>query len=157
MSNKRTIISVILGIWIRLLSIVIPFTFPVQIPTFLHRLRGVKVGNGSKISRNALLDDTYPHLIEIGKNVWIAAGVMILCHKRDLTHYGIGKQVMDCPFIVGKVILKDGAQIGSGAIIMNSVTIGEGAIVGAGSVVTKNIPSYSVAVGIPAKVIKKFH
>lgn len=155
-NNKRTLVSIIKGIWIRLLSIIIPFTFPVQIPTFLHRLRGVKIGKGSKISRNAQIDDSYPHLVEIGENVWVAAGVVILCHKRDLTQYKIGKLVMDCPFNISKVVIKDGAQIGTGAIIMNGVTIGEGAIIGAGSVVTKDIPSYSVAVGSPAKVIKYF-
>ncbi len=37
-------------------------------------------------------------LVEIGANVWVAAGGIILCHKRDLTQYKIGKLVMDCPF-----------------------------------------------------------
>ena len=37
------------------------------------------------------------------------------------------------------------------------VTIGEGSIIGANSVVSKDIPHYTIAVGIPAKVIKKFN
>jgi acetyltransferase-like isoleucine patch superfamily enzyme len=61
---------------------------------------------------------------------------------------------MHCPFKEGKVIIKDGAHIGIGAIIMPGVTIGKGAIIGAGSVVTKDIPDYSIALGSPAKVIK---
>jgi acetyltransferase-like isoleucine patch superfamily enzyme len=36
---------------------------------------------------------------------------------------------------------------------MDGVTIGEGSIIGAGAIVTKNIPPYSIAVGVPAKVI----
>ncbi|GAB2771862.1 hypothetical protein GCM10027275_13330 [Rhabdobacter roseus] len=63
---------------------------------------------------------------------------------------------MDCPLLYKKVIIKDGAHIGIGAILMPGVTIGEGAIVGAGSVVTKDIPPYSIAVGAPARVIKTF-
>ncbi len=45
--------------------------------------------------------------------------------------------------------------IGTRAIIMPGVTIGTGAIIGAGAVVTKDVGDYEVAVGVPAKVIKK--
>ncbi len=45
--------------------------------------------------------------------------------------------------------------IGTGAKILDGVTIGDGSIIGAGSVVTEDIPPYSVAVGTPARVIKK--
>jgi acetyltransferase-like isoleucine patch superfamily enzyme len=155
-NNKRTLFSILRGVWIRLLSVIIPFTFPSQLTTMLHRLRGVKVGKGSKISRTVQIDDSNPNLVEIGKNVWLTAGVMILCHQRDLSYYEIGKPVMDCPLKTAKVVINDGAHIGIGAIIMPGVTIGEGAVIGAGSVVTKDIPPYSVAVGMPAKVIKTF-
>ena len=155
-NNKRTLISVLKGIWIRLLTIIIPFTFPAQLTTFLHRLRGVKVGKGTKINRTVQIDDSNPNHVEIGKNVWVTAGVMILCHQRDLSYYEEGKPVMDCPLKTAKVIIKDGAHIGIGAIIMPGVTIGEGAVIGAGAVVIKDIPDCAVAVGVPAKVIKIF-
>ena len=155
-NNQRTFFSILKGIWIRLLSIVIPFTFPAQLTTFLHRLRGVKVGKGSKINRTVQIDDAYPNLVKIGKNVWVTAGVMILCHQRNLNYYEIGKPVLDCPLKILKVNIKDGAHIGIGAIIMPGVTIGEGAVIGAGSIVTKDIPDYSVAAGTPAKVIKTY-
>ncbi len=57
--------------------------------------------------------------------------------------------------ISGKIIIKQGAWIGAGVIILPNVTIGECAVVGAGAVVTKDVPAYTVAVGVPAKVIKK--
>lgn len=47
--------------------------------------------------------------------------------------------------------------IGEGAVIQQGVTIGKGAIIAANSVVTKNIPAYTIAGGIPAKVIKKYN
>ncbi len=153
-NNKRTFISIVKGIWIRLLTVIIPFTFPAHVTTFLHRLRGVKVGKGSKIARSAQIDDGYPHLVKIGRSVWVTAGVMILCHQRDLSFYERDKPVMDCPLLTKTVVIEDGAHIGIGAIIMPGVTIGKGAVIGAGSLVTKDIPAYSVAVGIPAKVIK---
>jgi acetyltransferase-like isoleucine patch superfamily enzyme len=155
-NHNRTLKSICVGIWIRLLTVIIPFTFPAQLTTFLHRLRGVRVGSGSKINRTVQIDDTYPHMVEIGKMVWVTAGAMILCHQRNLEYYAVGKPVMDCPLKTARVVIKDGAHIGIGAILMPGVTIGEGAVIGAGSVVTGNIPPYCVAVGAPAKVIKSF-
>ncbi len=155
-NNERSFSLVLKGVWIRFLSIIIPFTFPAHITTALHRMRGVKVGSGSKISRTAYIEDSDPSLVRIGEKVWITAGVMILCHQRDLSHYKIGQAVMDCPLKTAPVTVKDGAHIGIGAILMPGVTIGEGAVIGAGSVVTKDIPDHSVAAGIPAKVLKKF-
>ena len=155
-NNERTILSIIKGIWIRFLTIIIPFTFPTQLTTFLHRMRGVKIGRGSKIARSVQIDDGYPNFVHIGDNVWITAGVMILRHQRDLTKYKIDTPVMDCPLKVKSVHIKNGAHIGIGAIIMPGVTIGVGSVIGAGSLVTKSIPNYSVAVGIPAKVIRTF-
>jgi acetyltransferase-like isoleucine patch superfamily enzyme len=154
--SHRSIGSVIKGIFVRLLSILTLVSFPYQLTNFLHRLRGVKIGKKSHIARGAYLDDRQPDFIHIGNGVAITSGVMILCHQRDLSQYKPGMYAMHCPFIEGKVIIKDGAHIGIGAIIMPGVTIGEGAIIGAGAVVTKDIPPYSVAVGMPAKVIKTY-
>jgi len=53
-----------------------------------------------------------------------------------------------------KVIVEDDVWIGHCAIILSGVTIGRGAIVAAGAVVTRDIPSYAIVGGNPAKVIK---
>lgn len=153
--NHRTPWSIIKGIWIRFWSIVAQFTFPAQVTTAIHRLRGVHVGRGSKISRTVIIDDSRPDLITIGRNVWVTAGCQLLCHQRDLAFYEIDKPVMDCPLKYAPIHIKDGAHIGIGSIIMPGVTIGKGAVIGAGAVVTKDIPDYCIAVGVPAKVIKK--
>ena len=63
---------------------------------------------------------------------------------------------MDLPLKYSPIVIEDGAHIGIGSIIMPGVTVGKGAVIGAGSVVTKDIPPYCVAVGVPAKVIRKF-
>lgn len=156
-NNNRSFTKVVKGVWIRILSIIIPFTFPAHLTTTLHRLRGVKIGKGSKINRTVIIDDSNPNLVEIGQNVWVTAGVMILCHQRDLSFYKRDVPVMSCPLKVLPVKINDGAHIGIGAIIMPGVTIGKGAVIGAGSVVTRDIQPYSVAVGSPAKVIKTFN
>ena len=153
-NNHRTPWSIIKGIWIRFWSVIAPITFPAQVTTFVHRLRGVHIGKGSKIARSVLIDDSRPDLITIGRNVWVTAGCQLLCHQRDLSYYEKGKPVMDLPLKYAPIVIKDGAHIGIGSIIMPGVIIGEGAVIGAGAVVTKDIPDYCLAVGVPAKVIK---
>jgi len=154
--KHRSVKSVLKGIWTHTLSNLTLITFPYHVTVALHRMRGVKIGKKSHVARGVLLDDRNPELIEIGNGVAVTAGVMILCHQRDLTDYKPGMYAMDCPFKEGKVVVKDGAHLGIGSIIMPGVTIGEGAIIGAGSVVTHDIPPYCVAVGVPAKVIKSY-
>ena len=153
---RRKPVEVIRGVFNRILHIIAYVTFPYQVTAFLHRLRGVKIGSKSHIARLVSLDDRNPELIEIGKGVAITTGVMILTHQRDLSEYKPGMYAMHCPFKEGRVLIMDGAHIGIGAIIMPGVTIGEGAIIGAGAVVTKDIPPYSLAIGVPAKVVKSF-
>ena len=56
--------------------------------------------------------------------------------------------------ILGRVKIGKFVQIGSSATVLPGIAIGDNSIIGAGSIVTKNIPSNSLAVGTPAKVIK---
>ena len=55
----------------------------------------------------------------------------------------------------GPVTIEDNVWIGEGSMIMPNVTIGKGSIIAANSVVTKNISSYCIAAGSPAKIIKE--
>ena len=53
------------------------------------------------------------------------------------------------------VVVEDDVWIGAGVIVLKGVTIGSGSIVAAGAVVTKSIPPFSIAAGVPAKVIRQ--
>lgn len=59
------------------------------------------------------------------------------------------------PYSERNVIVEKNCFIGAGAIILEGIHVGEGSIIGANAVVKEDIPPYSIAVGIPAKVIKK--
>lgn len=74
----------------------------------------------------------------IGNNVMILPGVTI----------GGRSELLDVP------VIEDDVVIGSGAKVLGPVRIGRGAKIGANAVVLNNIPPYSVAVGIPARVVK---
>ena len=52
------------------------------------------------------------------------------------------------------VVIEDDVWIGANCVILPGVHVGHGAVVAAGSVVTKNVPSYALIAGVPAKVIK---
>jgi acetyltransferase-like isoleucine patch superfamily enzyme len=53
------------------------------------------------------------------------------------------------------IVIEDDVWIGSGCKILDGVTIGRGAVIGAGAVVNKSIEAYSIAVGVPAHIVKK--
>ena len=59
--------------------------------------------------------------------------------------------------IIKLITIEDEVWIGANCVITIGVTVGKHSIVGAGSVVTKDIPPYCIAVGNPAKVIKKYN
>lgn len=91
--------------------------------------------------------------IEIGKAVGIGPMVKILTSSHEYSNSST--PVLYHPLVFREVQIGDGCDIGTGTIILPGVKIGEGAIIGAGTVVTKSIPAYCIAVGVPAKVIKK--
>ncbi len=93
-----------------------------------------------------------PGNIKIGKNCLIAANSGIIANNHIFTdiHQNIAEQGVTRKGIV----IEDNCWLGYGVKILDGVTIGEGSVIGAGAVVTKNIPPYSVAVGVPARVIK---
>jgi maltose O-acetyltransferase len=110
--------------------------------------KGLKLGHNVSIGQNVVLDPAWPWLISIGDDCTLTHGVIVLTHDASTKrHIGYTK--------VGRVTIGRKTFIGVGSVILPNVTIGENVIVGAGSVVTKDIPDNSVAVGCPARVIKK--
>jgi acetyltransferase-like isoleucine patch superfamily enzyme len=123
--------------------------------TKLHRIRGVKIGKGVFIGSDVFIDNTYPESIVIEDHVTIISRTFIVGHTFDPLHL---KNVLSDNTRAKKrgVTLKKGCYVGAQCAILPGVTIGECAVVGAGSVVTEDIPSYSIAVGVPAKVVRTF-
>lgn len=90
--------------------------------------------------------------IQIGNDVYTGPMVKILAvnHVFDDLERPIREQGVTTEGIV----IEDDVWIGAGATIVDGVTIGRGSVIGAGAVVSSDIPPYSIAVGVPAKVIK---
>ncbi|WP_322975002.1 acyltransferase [Pedobacter sp. MC2016-05] len=93
--------------------------------------------------------------VQIGNEVILAQNVVIsgLNHEYENINLSISKQ----PVKTAPIIINDGCWIAANVVITSGVTIGEHVVIAAGSVVTKDIPSFSVAAGNPAKVIKQYN
>ena len=118
-----------------------------------QRKRGVEIGRNCHISPYVLIDLIYPELIKLEDNVTIGSNSMIFAHVNPTANEYLKKH--GYPRTVKSVVIKKGAVVSVGCIIIAGVTIGENAMIGAGSVVTNDIPDNCVAVGNPARVIKK--
>ena len=119
----------------------------------LQRSRGVKIGKNCHFSPYVLIDLLHPELITIEDNVTIASNSMIFAHVNPTTNEFLKNH--GYPRTIKPVVIKSGAIVSVGCIIIAGVTIGKNSIVGAGSVVSQDIPDYCIAVGNPARVIKK--
>ncbi len=93
--------------------------------------------------------------ITIGNHVLMASDILITSENHSINPED-KKHYMDQPLQCADVEIKDGCWIGEKVCIMPGVTIGKKCVIGAGSIVTKSIPDYSIAVGNPARVIKKY-
>lgn len=92
--------------------------------------------------------------VHIGNSVLVAPAVKILAVNHlfgDVTQPVIAQGIE-----ARGIVIEDGAWLGGGAVVLDGVRIGQGAVVGAGAVVTRDVPSFSVAVGSPARVVKQY-
>jgi len=96
----------------------------------------------ARVSFGTKLDKTFPKGIHIGKESYLASGVIVFSHdfSRSLkTNTYIGKRCF----------------IGANAIVMAGIKIGDEVIVGAGAIVTKDVNSNTIVVGNPARIIRE--
>lgn len=120
-----------------------------------HFTPNITIGNGCTIRENCHISAI--NNISIGNHLLTGTNVLIT----DNSHGTCTREDMSIPvderLLVSKgpVVIGNNVWIGNNVCVMPGVSIGDGAIIGANSVVTHDIPAYSVAGGIPAKVIKQ--
>jgi acetyltransferase-like isoleucine patch superfamily enzyme len=135
-----------------------------------HSNRGIRIGDGVFVGRNTILSckngdielDRGANIgfncevfsasqVRIGADVLVAAYAYVIGGDHDFSNPGA--PVLEQQRTSAGVAIGDGAWIGAGAKVLDGVTVGERAIVGAGAVVRHDVPSGSVAVGVPARVV----
>lgn len=156
----------------------------VKKPFFITQNKNIVVGKNFCANENVVIealkrhgDETYDSLIVFGDNVFINRG----CHFSAINKMKIGNNSVFGSYVSvidndhgstssfkellipvsdrvlsskGPITIGDNVWVGDKATILSGVTVGDNSIIGANSVVTKDIPSNSIAVGCPAKVIK---
>jgi serine O-acetyltransferase len=99
------------------------------------------------------------YTVKLGRRVriWHHGGIILSAHSigdevqiRQNTTLGVARTTHNFEL----PIIEDRVDIGCGAVILGGITIGHDSVIGANAVVLKDVPPYSVAVGVPAKVIK---
>ncbi len=119
-----------------------------------------------KIGRDVRVND-YVHIgatrgVTIGDRVLIASKVFISDHNHG-TYRGSGPQSspevspQDRVLYEAKIVIEDDVWLGESVAVLPGVRIGRGSIIGALTTVTRDIPCYCIAVGSPARVIKRYN
>lgn len=128
---------------------------------WLYRQMGVNVGKDCVVEMFCYLDDQFPELIFFEDHSGPSRHVIIICHD-DVAAKAEQDTSAQPRFgerhgFVSPVRLKRYSGIGTGSMLLPGVTVNEGAMIGAGAVVINDIPPNSLAVGVPAKVVKTFN
>jgi len=128
----------------------------------VHLYRGtiIEVGRGGKviIGENTHIQpgcnlNGYVGEVRIGRKVMVSAGCGFTPYQHNLDD--LSRPMSDQELTSkGDIVIEDDVWLGMGVKVMDGVRIGQGAVVGANAVVTKDIPPYSIAVGVPARVIR---
>jgi len=121
-------------------------------------------GNGSgptlRIGKRVQINDRC-HLaalcsVTIGDDVLVASNVFISDHDHgDTSAAQLGLPPARRDLVWAAVTIENNAWIGENAVILKGVTVGHSSIVAAGAVVTRDVPPFSVAAGVPARVVKR--
>lgn len=90
--------------------------------------------------------------ITVGDHVLFGPGVQVLAVNHVFTDPV--RPIMEQGITAEGISIGDGAWIGAGATLLDGVAIGKGACIGAGAVVTTSVPAHSLAVGVPARVVR---
>lgn len=147
-----------------------------NIVVFQTTKNSIRIGANTRVGFGTRLKAGFDGKISIGKGVWLDDYFFI--HAQDDVKIGDGCMIASFVYIVdfdhkipaklfdfhnlnkntyvrSKVTIGKNVWIGAHCVIVRGVTIGDNAVIGAGSVVTKDVLANCVAVGVPAKVIRK--
>lgn len=115
---------------------------------FVEVQRGATIGSRCKIQSHTFVCDG----VHIGDGVFVGHGVMFLNDRLPRAVTETGELAGASDWTLEETFVRDGAAIGSGAVILPGITIGERALIGAGAVVTKDVAPGATVAGVPARL-----
>jgi UDP-2-acetamido-3-amino-2,3-dideoxy-glucuronate N-acetyltransferase len=122
-----------------------------QVGTFVEIQRGAVIGARCKIQSHTFICDG----VEIEDEVFVGHGVMFVndTFPRATAAGGALQTSDDWELVPTRV--RQGASIGSGAVLLGGIEVGPGAIVGAGAVVTRDVPAWTIVAGVPGRALRQ--
>ena len=111
----------------------------------------VIIGDRTKIG----LSNTIIGPVTIGNDIRLAQNITLSGLNHN--YQDVSRPIHVQGVSTSPITIEDATWIGANVVVLAGVTIGKHCVVAAGSVVTKDIPAYSVAVGNPARVLKKYN
>jgi UDP-2-acetamido-3-amino-2,3-dideoxy-glucuronate N-acetyltransferase len=118
-----------------------------RVGTFVEIQRGASIGADCKIQSHAFVCDG----VRIDDGVFVGHGVMFVNDRRPRVLNDAGEPQTEADWELARIHIREGASLGSGAVIVGPVTVGEGALVGAGAVVTRDVAPGATVTGVPAR------
>jgi acetyltransferase-like isoleucine patch superfamily enzyme len=120
----------------------------------------IRLSIGENVQMNDNVHIVAAESVRIGNDVLMASKIFISdCSHGDYSgeaQSDPGTPPQERPLVSAPVVIGDRVWLGENVVVMPGVTIGEGSIIGASSVVLKDVPPRSIAVGIPASVVKRY-
>jgi UDP-2-acetamido-3-amino-2,3-dideoxy-glucuronate N-acetyltransferase len=121
-----------------------------KIGTFVEIQKGVRIGKNCKISSHSFICEG----VTLEDEVFVGHHVVFINDRYPRATTQEGRLQTEEDWQVIPTYVRQGASIGSGAVILCGVTIGAGAIIGAGSVVTRDVHPGAIVAGNPARMIR---
>lgn len=118
-----------------------------RIGTFVEIQKGATIGSMCKVQSHTFVCEG----VSIGDGVFVGHGVVFVNDKYPRATNDAGQLQTEADWQVSRIVVEDGASIGSGAVILGGVRVGAGAMIGAGAVVTKDVPGGATVAGNPAR------
>ncbi len=109
----------------------------------------VVIGPTTYVGHRCLM---YGHAgIHVGRDVLLANDVQLICGNHTFARRDVPIRAQ--PPEGRPIVIEDDVWLGASTIVLGGVTVGRGSVVGAGAVVTQSLPAYSIARGVPARVV----
>ncbi len=119
-----------------------------RLGAFVEVQRDARIGKRCKVSSHSFICSG----VVIEDEVFVGHGVLFINDRHPRATGPEGLPLTEDDWRLEPTIVRQGASIGTGAIIMCGVEIGESATIGAGAVVVHNVPANAIATGLPARV-----
>ncbi|NQT22022.1 MAG: acyltransferase [Candidatus Omnitrophica bacterium] len=113
----------------------------------------IKIGDRARVNTNVYVGASNGGTIIFGNDVSVGPNVVMRAsnHRKASKNAPVSSQGHEH----GTIVLEDDVWVGANSVILPNVRIGKGAVIAAGAVVNRDIPSYALAAGVPAKVVKE--